>query len=296
MLLHGGWEPESSELSGATRGPSAFPVFLPVSYQVLDADYLLLKEAGQDLMQNSSMRSHTQPLVILQATQAPAINASYGPLWVKQDVPPGLAPGVRLHSISWRVHAFVLARHIFSSAPQLRVLFYLAGKGWGAWEDGTVDDLPCVTLYAFWQTQEVRDSCALSGPLGVCVAELEPPATWFRPAPERVSRDRQAPHSEGNPMELYYQAQPRWGGRCGSKQSGETRSSREGGKAAVIPMLRIGSVQLSQAPSRGASLSQLKLGDAIVIKTSSKPLKKTDIASFYVFMASSSSLDKFTLR
>ncbi|KPP57569.1 hypothetical protein Z043_124692 [Scleropages formosus] len=263
-------EPERTELSGATRGPSTFPVFLPVSYQVLDADYLLLKESGQDLMRNSSMRSHVQPLVILQADQAPVINATYGPLWVQQDVPPALVPAAQLPSVSWRVQAFVLSRRIFSSAPRLRVLFYLSGRGWGNTGntgnsgDGTADDLPCVTLYAFWQTQEVRGSCALSGALGVCVAELEPPGAWFSPVPESTSRERQGPRPEGNAVELYYR--------------------------------RIGSARLSQAPAGGSSLSQLKLGDAIIIKTSSKPLKKTDIASFYVFLASSSSLDKFTLR
>uniref|UniRef100_A0A8C9R4Z4 Transmembrane protein 132D n=1 Tax=Scleropages formosus TaxID=113540 RepID=A0A8C9R4Z4_SCLFO len=272
------------------------------AYQVLDADYLLLKESGQDLMRNSSMRSHVQPLVILQADQAPVINATYGPLWVQQDVPPALVPAAQLPSVSWRVQAFVLSRRIFSSAPRLRVLFYLSGRGWGNTGntgnsgDGTADDLPCVTLYAFWQTQEVRGSCALSGALGVCVAELEPPGAWFSPVPESTSRERQGPRPEGNAVELYYRVQPRWCGRCGSKRGGAPEPSGEGGEAAVAPMQRIGSARLSQAPAGGSSLSQLKLGDAIIIKTSSKPLKKTDIASFYVFLASSSSLDKFTLR
>ncbi|KAG7491007.1 hypothetical protein JOB18_047184 [Solea senegalensis] len=59
---------------------------------------------------------------------------------------------------------------------------------------------------------------------------------------------------------------------------------------------KIGSVRLLQVPKGMATLSRLKLGNAIVIRTSSKPLKMTDIATFYILMATSAQLTNFTLR
>ncbi|XP_048066409.1 transmembrane protein 132D-like [Megalobrama amblycephala] len=84
-------ELDSQEISDATKSSTPYPLFLPVTYQVWDAEYFLLKEAGQDIMRNSSMQSHTQPFVMLQAGRLPVINASYGPLSTKQEIPPGLS-------------------------------------------------------------------------------------------------------------------------------------------------------------------------------------------------------------
>ncbi|XP_071338438.1 transmembrane protein 132D [Trachinotus anak] len=290
----------SKELSDS-RSPVSFPIFLPVTYDVRDADYLFLKEAGQDFMRNSSMQSHTQPFVILRATRRPAVNASYGTMSTEQLVPLDLVQSVQLFNapevftFNWKIQAFVLTTRVFSSKPKVRVLFYVAGRDWGRGE-GAVDELPCVTMYAFWQTQEVRASCAMGGERGTCIAELVPAPGWFAPGSEGTSRERQDP-SAGNPVELYYQAQPKANGKCnsvdGSRWSG---SQQQAEYVPVTPMQRIGSVRLLQVPKGMATLSRLKLGNAIVIRTSSKPLKKTDIATFYVLMASSAQLTNFTLR
>uniref|UniRef100_A0A3B4VKD8 Transmembrane protein 132D n=1 Tax=Seriola dumerili TaxID=41447 RepID=A0A3B4VKD8_SERDU len=289
----------SKELSDS-RSPVPFPVFLPVNYDVRDADYLFLKEAGQDFMRNSSMQSHTQPFVILRASRQPAVNASYGTMSTEQLVPLDLVQSVQLFNapevfnFNWKIQAFVLTTRVFSSKPKVRVLFYVAGRDWGRGE-GAVDELPCVTVYAFWQTQEVRGSCAMGGERGTCIAELVPAPGWFAPGSEGTSRERQDP-SAGNPVELYYQAQPKVNGKCnsvdGSRWSG---SQQQAEYVPLTPMQRIGSVRLLQVPKGMATLSRLKLGNAIVIRTSSKPLKKTDIATFYVLMASSAQLTNFTL-
>lgn len=278
--------------------PSAF---LPVNYEVRDADYLFLKEAGQDFMRNSSMQSHTQPFVILRASRQPAVNASYGTMSTEQLVPQDLVQSVQLFSapedftFNWKIQAFMLTPRVFSSKPKVRVLFYVAGRDWGRGE-GTVDELPCVTVYAFWQTQEVRGSCALGGERGTCMAELAPASGWFAPGSEGTSRERQDP-SVGNPVELYYQAQPKVNGKCISVDGSRRGGSQEPPEyIPVTPMQRIGSVRLLQVPKGMATLSRLKLGNAIVIRTSSKPLKKTDIATFYILMASSAQLTNFTLR
>ncbi|KAM7391639.1 hypothetical protein PAMP_022316 [Pampus punctatissimus] len=290
----------SKELTDS-KSPVPFPVFLPVNYEVRDADYLYLKEAGQDFMRNSSMQSHTQSFVILRASRQPAVSASYGTMSTEQLVPLDLVQSVRLFNapevftFNWKIQAFVLTPRVFSSKPKVRVLFYVAGRDWGRGK-GAIDELPCVTVYAFWQTQEVRGSCAMGGERGTCMAELAPASGWFVSGSEGNSRERQDP-SIGNSVELYYQAQPKVNGKCNSPDGSRWGSSQQQAEyVPVTPMQRIGSVQLLHVPKGMATLSRLKLGNAIVIRTSSKPLKKTDIATFYILMASSAQLTNFTLR
>uniref|UniRef100_A0A4W5NSJ8 Transmembrane protein 132D n=1 Tax=Hucho hucho TaxID=62062 RepID=A0A4W5NSJ8_9TELE len=287
-----------------TKSSLPFPVFLPVNYQVRDADCFFLKETGQDIMRNSSLQTQTQPFVILRASRPPVVNASYGPLSKEQPVPLDLIQSVQLFrapgvfTYNWKVQSFVLTPRVYSSMPKVRVLFYVAGRDWDRGVEGLNDELPCVMLFAFWQTQEVRGSCALGGQRGTCMAELEPVASWFSPTAESSSRERLY-LTEGNTVELYYQARPSAYGKCREWDGGRWGSSEQQQQAEyvpVTPMQRIGSVRLFQVPKGAASLSQLKLGKAVVIQTSSKPLKKTDIVTFNILTASSSSLENFTLR
>ncbi|XP_029573117.1 transmembrane protein 132D-like [Salmo trutta] len=296
-------ELDSREMSDNTKSSLPFPVFLPVNYQVKDADYLFLKEAGQDIMRNSSMQTQTQPFVILRASRPPAVNASYGPLSTEQHVPLDLVQSVQLFrapgvfTYNWKVQSFVLTPRVYSSMPKVRVLFYVAGRDWDRGADGLKDELPCVTVFAFWQTQEVRGSCALGGLRGTCMAVLEPVAGWFSPAAESSSPGRFDP-TEVNTVELYYQARPSAYGKCreGDWDRWGSSEQQQAEYIPVTPMQRISSVRLLQVPKGAPSLSQLKLGKAVVIQTSSKPLKKTDIATFYILTASSSSLENFTMR
>ncbi|KAM4576889.1 transmembrane protein 132D [Odontesthes bonariensis] len=291
----------SSKEVADSKSPVPFPVSLPVDYNVREADYLLLKEAGQDFMRNSSMQSHTQPFVILRASRQPTVNASYGNMSIERVVSLDLVQSVQvfnapeIFTFNWKIQAFVLTPLVFSSKPKVRVLFYVAGRDWNSGEIA-VDELPCVTVYAFWQTQEVRGICATGWERGTCMAELVPAPGWFAPGSEGTSRERQD-SSAGNPVELYYQAQPRANGKCnyvdGNRWGGSLQQTEY---VPVTPMQRIGSVRLLQVPKGMATLSRLKLGNAIVIRTSSKPLKKTDIATFYILMVSSAQLTNFTLR
>ncbi|XP_055742700.1 transmembrane protein 132D-like isoform X2 [Salvelinus fontinalis] len=296
-------ELDSQEMSDNTKSSLPFPVFLPVNYQVRDADCFFLKETGQDIMRNSSLQTQTQPFVILRASRPPVVNVSYGPLSKEQPVPLDLIQSVQLFrapgvfTYNWKVQFFVLTPQVYSSMPKVRVLFYVAGRDWDRGEEGLNDELPCVMLFAFWQTQEVRGSCALGGQRGTCMAELEPVANWFSPAAESSSREKLY-LTEGNTVELYYQARPSAYGKCREWDGGRWGSSEQQQQAEyvpVTPMQRIGSVRLFQVPKGAASLSQLKLGKAVVIQTSSKPLKK-DIATFNILTTSSSSLKNFTLR
>lgn len=215
------------------------------------------------------------------------------PLDLVQSVQLFNAPEV--FTFNWKIQSFVLTPRVFSPKPKVRVLFYVAGRDWDRGE-GTVDELPCVTVYAFWQTQEVRGSCAMGGERGTCMAELNPAPGWFAVGSEGTSRERLDP-TTGNPVELYYQAQPKVNGKCNSVDGSRWGGSQQ--QAEYVPitaMQRIGSVRLLQVPKGMATLSRLKLGNVIVIRTSSKPLKKTDIATFYILMTSSAQLTNFTLR
>ncbi|XP_073675171.1 transmembrane protein 132D [Garra rufa] len=305
-------ELDSQEISDATKSSTPYPLFLPVTYQVWDADYFLLKEAGQDIMRNSSMQSHTQPFVMLQAGRLPVINASYGPLSARREIPLDLVQSVQLFrpspsvfTLNWKVQSFVLTRWVYSSSPKVRVLFYVAGRDWDRGEKGRgmKDELPCVTVYAFWQTQEVRGSCVIGNERGTCMAVVDAPAGWFSQVEGSSSRERQGP-GQGNPVELYYQARPSAYGPCtASGEEGKRwdMGDRNAGQPQaefmpVTPMQRIGSVRLLQVKQGAMPVSVLRLREAVVIQTSSKPLKKTDIASFYVYVRSSANLDTFSLR
>ena len=146
-------ESDSPELSENTKNPGQFPVFLPVNYQVRDADYFLLKEANQDIMRNSSMQTHTQPFVILRASRPPVVNASHGPLSTEQPVTLDLVRSVQLFrapgvfTYNWKVQSFVLTPRVYSSVPRVRVLFYVAGRDWDRGAEGLLDELPCVMVY-----------------------------------------------------------------------------------------------------------------------------------------------------
>uniref|UniRef100_A0A673MR18 Transmembrane protein 132C-like n=1 Tax=Sinocyclocheilus rhinocerous TaxID=307959 RepID=A0A673MR18_9TELE len=293
-------ELDSQEISDATKSSTPYPLFLPVTYQVWDADYFLLKEAGQDIMRNSSMQSHTQPFVVLRAGRLPVINASYGPLSTKREIPLDLVqseqlfqPSPPVFTLSWKVQSFVLTRWVYSSSPKVRVLFYVAGRDWdrGEKDKEMKDELPCVTVYAFWQTQEVRGSCVIGNEHGTCMAEVDPPEGWFSPVEGSSSRERQGP-TQGNPVELYYQARPSAYGPCtASGEEGkrwdmgdENAGQPQAEYIPVTPIRRIGSVRLLQVKQGAMPVSVLRLREAVVIQTSSKPLKKTDIASFYIFL------------
>ncbi|KAI7797737.1 putative transmembrane protein 132D-like, partial [Triplophysa rosa] len=301
---------DSQEISDATKSSMPYPTFLPVSYQVLDAEYFLLKEAGQDIMRNSSMRSNTQSIVVLRPERLPVINASYGPFSAKQEIPLDLLQSVEIFrpsppvfTLNWRVQSFVLTRWVYSSSPKLRVLFYVAGRDWDRQEKvkGCKDELPCVTVYSFWQTQEVRGSCIIGNKLGTCMAEVDLPVGWFSRAEGRSIRERLGP-TQGNPVELYYQARPSAYGPCLGSGEEEKRWDFDNSRQPqaeyipVTPMQRIGSVRLLQVKPGATPMSVLRLEETVVIQTSSKPLKRNDIASFSVYMRSSANLDTFSLR
>ncbi|MFT7817414.1 transmembrane protein 132D-like [Arapaima gigas] len=275
-------EVQNPNLTDPTAPLPLKPWTLPVRYHVLNAEHLLLQPADPELGEVGGPQKNTQALVLFRPRWPPLVNATYGPLSVVWPLPPGL-----LRSPPWEVRPFVLSHRILSSEPKVRVLFYLVGgQGPGGRNsNGGAEPGPtCVTAYAFWASQEVRGSCSLWSHSGVCVVALDTESTWFEPV---------SGQTEANVAELYYRTWLDTRGGCYTEDSGQGGWGR---KAHATPMRKIGSVLLSQATPTGPSLTQLQLGNAVIIQTSSRPLRKTDVATFYISTCGSTSLDHFRLR
>uniref|UniRef100_A0A3B4APD8 Uncharacterized protein n=1 Tax=Periophthalmus magnuspinnatus TaxID=409849 RepID=A0A3B4APD8_9GOBI len=262
--------------SNERYGPT--PIYLPVSYQILHAESaFFLQEANQDLMRNSSLQARTESFFIHQARQMPYVNASYGPLSVQQ--PPSPESEV-LFTFNWKMHTYIINERIHPSMPKVQVLFYVAGRNWDDYS--TVNRLPCVRMFAFHETQEVRGTCRLKGELGMCVAELEPLASWFSPPTVRPGRQRVSEQSQGTPVELYYIVQMTESGECSSEDSRRASASLTeqprpmGYYAGHTPMQRIGSVRLFQP------LSELKLDNNFVVMSPSKPIRQRETISTFL--------------
>ncbi|XP_067114802.1 LOW QUALITY PROTEIN: transmembrane protein 132C-like [Osmerus mordax] len=293
-------------LEGLQRfGP--MPTYLPVSYQVLNADSaFFLKEANQDLMRNSSLQARTEAFFIQQARRMPSLNASYGPLSVQQPVPldllqnpgpftgPPSSSSPALFPFNWKVHTYIINDRIHPSWPKVQVLFYVAGRDWDDYS--AVHRLPCVRMFAFHETQEVRGTCRLKGELGLCVAELEPLASWFSPPTVRPGRQRAPEQAQGTPVELYYMVQSADSGECSSedpKKASTIRTEQQGPLgyfSGPTPMQRIGSVRLFQP------LSELRLDGNFMVMVPSRPIRQRETVSTFLALSSLSPIQIFTLR
>lgn len=284
---------------------SSLSTYLPVNYQVLNADLaFFLKEANQDFMRNSSLMSRTEPFFIYQARNLPSVNASYGPLSLEQPVPlellqsPGMFPASSLFTFNWKVQTFIMNTRIHLAKPRVQVLFYIAGRDWDDYS--AIDKLPCVHMFAFHETQEVHGTCQLKGELGLCVAELEPLASWFSPPSVVPGRQRNLEVSEGTPVELYYMLQSTEAGECHSEEARKDnfiRSSQEGlfGSYTSTPLRRIGGVRLYQNPTP-PPLSEHRLDNNFMVMVPSTPMRQRETISAFITVSAYSPVEMFTLR
>ncbi|XP_070991577.1 transmembrane protein 132D-like [Oncorhynchus clarkii lewisi] len=290
------------EMSEDTKNQAPFPVYPSVGYQILNADHLLLRENSQELLGNSGLQAQRQAFLITNPGAGllrPAVNATYGPLSVERPI------GRELLLSGRRILPVVLARQVRSSMPIVRILFHMpdlasggdAGMKAGEKEDrgssgrkGAAEEgAHCVTAYAFWETREVRGACLLS-PGGFCVAQLKPEPAWFSPR-ERLGE------VQGNPVEIYFQSRRDRTGQCVPQDSLQRVGVGRGGPVGSgIPLRRVGSVNLLKASPGNPTFLRLRLGGALVVQTSSKPLRSTDLATFYVFLSNVSAVESFTLR
>ncbi|XP_058137199.1 LOW QUALITY PROTEIN: transmembrane protein 132C [Dasypus novemcinctus] len=292
-VIEGGGVPDS------THRPSSLPPFLPVTYRVLPAEAaFLLKETSPGPARNSSLGCRVASFFAFQARQPPVMNASYGPFSVEKAVPrdrtpPSGPPG----PVGWQLRAHVLRDRIAPSRPKVQVLFSVVGRDWA--ERGAAEGLPCLRVFAFRETREVRGSCRLRGDLGLCVAELQLPPGWFGAPAVPAGRRKAAEGPEGSAVELYYAVGPA-GGRaaCGAgdpRQDNAIRPGKDGPGDAASPLQRIGAVSLHRAQD-GAPRSELWLDGAVAVWLPSGPVKPGDVVTASVTVAGNSTVDFFVLR
>ncbi|XP_056360557.1 transmembrane protein 132D-like [Oenanthe melanoleuca] len=283
---------------------SLLPTYLPVTYRIHNADVsFFLKEANQDIMRNSSLQSRVESFLIYKSKTPPVLNASYGPFSVEQPVPQDLmlpsspfGPSSQF-TYNWKLQASILSSKIYLSKPRVQVLFHVAGRDWD--ERGPAERLPCLRVFAFRETRQVRGSCRLRGDLGLCVAQLELLPAWFSPPSAPTGRRKQLEQLEGSPVELYYSIQAGDGrGECAKdelRRNNGARSGRGDLDESGPPLQRIGSVFLYQTHA-APSFTEMRLDHNIVIQYSPKTAKQGDIVTFLVSVAKNSTEDQFTLR
>ncbi|KAK2522749.1 Tmem132d [Columba guinea] len=283
---------------------SLLPTYLPVTYRIHNADVsFFLKEANQDIMRNSSLQSRVESFLIYKSKRPPVLNASYGPFSIEQVVPQDLMlssnpfGSTNKFSFNWKLQAFIMSDKIYPSKPKVQVLFYIVGRDWDDYS--STERLPCLRVFAFRETREVRGSCRLQGDLGLCVAELELLPSWFNPPTVVAGRKKQVDQSEGSPVELYYAIQPGdEKGECTKEDVRKNNGIRPGRNdidESGPPLQRIGSVFLYQTHAV-PSLKEMRLDNNIAIQYAPKTVKQGDILTFLVTVAKNSTEDQFTLR
>ncbi|KAL8180201.1 UNVERIFIED_CONTAM: hypothetical protein K2H54_011639 [Gekko kuhli] len=288
---------------------SSLPVYLPASHRVSGAEVsFFLKETNQDIMRNASLQSRTESFLLYQAAQLPVLNVTYGPFTLEQTVPPNLLllsaafwSADRL-TFNWKLRSRIIDSAVFSNRPRVQALFYVAGKDWE--DEDLAETLPCVQMAAFQEERVAVSSCRLKGHLGLCVARLEFPPSWFDVAsPSSLSPldpeyQPAMESSEGNTVELLYRMYEADGECSSGDQPSKQFLRSEGPEEAQAPpatMGKIGSVVLY--PTRGQlKKALLSLDDNLVLSVPLRPVKEGDLVTFHVSLAAGSRVDQFTLR
>ncbi|ELK14254.1 Transmembrane protein 132C [Pteropus alecto] len=283
---------------------SSLPPYLPVTYRVHHADVsFFLREADQDAMRNSSLQSRVESFFTYRARRPPILNASFGPFAVEKVVPLDLMwisnflGPTNEFGLNWRLQAHILRDRVYRSRPTVQVLFHVVGRDWA--ERGPEERLPCLRAFAFRETREVRGGCRLQGALGLCVAALELPSSWFDAPTVLAGRRRPADPAEGSAVELYYAvhaADERGDCAGGDVRKGNAiRPGKDGLEDATSRLQRIGAVGLFPARDSSAQLSELRLDGNVAISVPSGPVKQGDVVTAYVTVASNSTVDFFIL-
>ncbi|XP_018589959.2 transmembrane protein 132C-like [Scleropages formosus] len=288
-------------------------MYLPVEYQVINADLaFFLREANQDIMRNSSLQVRTECFFVQQARRAPSLSATYGPLSIEQPIPlellqpPGTSSAFSSSSFSsstfplnWKVQAVIVNDRVVASWPKVQVLFHVTGRDWDDY--AAADRLPCVTAFAFHETEEVRATCRLRGALALCVAQLEPLASWFEPPSVVPGRQKAPGQAEGTPVELYYMVWATESDECGwedSRKGGAVRPDLEGmprGIHGSAPLLRIGSLRLYQSVA-ALPLDEVRLDLNFAVLVPPIPVQRKGTVSIIVAASGAALVDMFTLR
>ncbi|KAH0625372.1 hypothetical protein JD844_014840 [Phrynosoma platyrhinos] len=283
---------------------SSLPTYLPVKYQISSTETsFFLKEANQEFMRNSSLQSRTETLFTYKAKKIPVINASYGPFSVEHAVPQDLLltsnifGSTNKFTFNWKLKAYIMNEKVYLTRPKIQVLFYIVGRDWDDYS--ATEQLPCMRVFAFRETREVRGSCRLKGDLGLCVAELELQPAWFNPPTVVTGRKKAVDASEGSSVEVYYTIQPGdEKGECSTedmRKGNAIRPEKEGTGETMSHLQRIGSISLHRA-AESSQLTELWLDNNVAIWLPSKPVKQGEVVSALVTVTNNVTVDQFILR
>ncbi|XP_073484148.1 transmembrane protein 132D-like [Aquarana catesbeiana] len=294
---------ESRGIIDSVQRFSLLPTYLPVTYTIHRSDvFFFLKEANQDIMRNSSLQSRVESFLIYKAKKQPVMNATYGPFFVEQEVPQDLLfiPNnfgfTDKFTFNWKIKAYILKDKIFQTKPKVQILFYIVGRDWDDYS--TTERLPCVKVFAFRETREVKGTCKLTSDIGLCVAELELLAGWFDPPTVVAGHKRMLEQTDGSPVELYYAIQP--SDEKGDCVKEDTKKSTSRSFHSYMddtgpPLQRIGSVYLYQALSRNSSI-EVQIDGNLAIRSLSRNMRIGDILTYFVFASKNFTQAKFKLR
>ncbi|XP_012927303.1 transmembrane protein 132C isoform X2 [Heterocephalus glaber] len=291
---------------GAPRFSSSLPPYLPVSFNIRGAEsaFFLQETQPRDTLRNASLSARVASFFAYKAKQPPVLNASYGPFWAEKVVPLELmrtssafGPSSRF-TLDWKLKASILRDKIYPSRPKVQVLFHLLGRDWD--KPRPAERLPCLRVSAVREAREVRGSCRLGGDLGLCVAELEVPASWFGPEAMVAGRRKPAEQPEGSPVELYYSVQPADArGDCaaaGDPRTGNAiRPGKEGAEGPASRPQSVGLVRLFRAQD-AQQLRELRLDRDVAVWLPARPAKQGDVVTAYVTVLGNSTVDVFVLR
>ncbi|XP_073413170.1 transmembrane protein 132D [Dendrobates tinctorius] len=292
---------ESRGILDSIQRFSLLPTYLPVSYTIHQSELsFFLKEANQDIMRNSSLQSRVESFLIYKAKKQPMMNATYGPFSIEQEVPQDLLlisnhfGSTDKFAFNWRIKAYILKDKIYHFKPKVQVLFYIVGRDWDDYS--TAERLPCVKVFAFRETREVKATCKLTGDLGLCVADLELLASWFDPPTVIAGHKKMLEQPDGSPVELYYSIQQSdEKGNCVMEDTRKIQMSHNYFDDAGPPLQRIGSIYLYQSPSSNSSI-EVVIDGYIAIRSFYRNIRTGDILSYFVFLAKNFTQAKFKLR
>uniref|UniRef100_A0A3Q4HXR6 Si:dkey-1d7.3 n=1 Tax=Neolamprologus brichardi TaxID=32507 RepID=A0A3Q4HXR6_NEOBR len=250
--------PRVAKDTGTFTTPS--PVYPTIKFQVLNVDHVFVRQDSPQPSGNSSLKAQTQTFLITgpgAGLLQPSVNASFGPLTLDASIPLDLLLSGR------KILPVILSRQVRSSSPVVKILFHMPTESnITAWQEtmGSLEDNGRKNDGAKAKdgTKEVRGACLVS-PGGFCVAQLKPEPSWFSSASRSGSSSR-----ECTPQDSL-------------QRIGVGRGRDTGGSG--TPMRRVGSVSLLKSPPGNPTFLRLRLGGAVVIQTSSKPLKSGDVAT-----------------
>ncbi|XP_069476233.1 transmembrane protein 132D-like [Ambystoma mexicanum] len=292
---------ESRGILDSVQRFSLLPTYLPVSYHIHHSDvYFFLKEANQDIMRNSSLQSRVELFLIYKAKRPPVVNATYGPFTTEQTVPPELLFPSNLFgstdefTFNWKLKSYIINAKIYPNRPKVQILFYVAGRDWDDY--ATTERLPCLRVFAFRETREVKGSCRLKGDLGLCVAELNLLPDWFEPPTVVSGRKKLMDPSEGSSVELYYAVhRGDENGECRkdeARKGNGIRFGRSNTEDNGPPLQRIGSVFLYQTRNEPL-LQEMWLDPNIVIHFPPTPAKEPAKQTFFLSISRDATLEQF---